>query len=615
MVASAGLESSDPTLLGTASLDEDSARLCIVVVGEGAVATFPLPEAGRITVGRSGHNDIRVDDPLVSREHAAFHVGDGLHVEDLGSANGSKLSNEKLEARLLTGIVPGQVVEVGTTMLVVQHSAHGARPRRLCTHSYFEMRLEEECQHHFRRDPWPDPAADSEPPATPGGQFALMRLHIEGEAPETFVQETLTSVLRPGDVVASYAPGEYELLLLDTNDSRADAESEKLSVALETHALDVRVGIACFPTHGRTPDSLMSAACAAIRGSEEAAPVLDEIIVEDPAMRDLYRVAERIAQGSISVLLLGETGVGKEIFAEAVHRRSPRREQPYVRINCAALSESLLESELFGHEKGAFTGAEHAKPGLLESASGGTVFLDELGEMPAALQVKLLRVIEQRQVLRVGALKPRDIDVRYIAATNRDLEAEVNAGTFRQDLFYRLNGVTLVIPPLRERPCEIERLAKMFLARVWLEMGQTGEAKLSKRALELLLGYRWPGNIRELRNVIERAALLCTGRQIDPEHLPVEKMTATWAPAPSRPNAPATGSFAAQGSQHTPERPSTVPPYDGPPEELEERQRILDALERCGGNQTRAAKELGISRRTLSSRLNKYDIPRPRKRA
>jgi two-component system response regulator AtoC len=260
-------------------------------------------------------------------------------------------------------------------------------------------------------------------------------------------------------------------------------------------------------------------------------------VVADEAMRNLYRMAERVAQGRISVLILGETGVGKELFAEAIHRGSPRRRQPFVKLNCAAISEALLESELFGHERGAFTGAEQAKPGLLEVASGGTVFLDEVGELSMATQAKLLRAIEQRQVLRVGSLQPRDLDVRFVSATNRDPEAQIRAGLLREDLFYRLEGVTLRIPPLRERRQEIAPLAQAFLRRGADELGLEVVPALSPRAEALLVGYDWPGNIRELRNVIDRALLLAWGDVVEPEHLPLDKLQATWrtAPGPARP--------------------------------------------------------------------------------
>ena len=302
----------------------------------------------------------------------------------------------------------------------------------------------------------------------------------------------------------------------------------------------------------------------------------------------------------MNVLVLGETGVGKEIVAEQLHQLSPRADKPFLRLNCAALSESLLESELFGHEKGAFTGAVQAKPGLLETAQGGTVFLDEAGELPMSVQVKLLRVIEERQVLRVGGLKPRTIDVRFVAATNRELEAEVAAGRFRADLYYRLNGVAVVVPALRERICEIAPLARTFLERASRLAGRR-VPDISPDALALLEGYRWPGNVRELRNFVERAALLCRDGSIRPEHLPLDKMSATVvarAEPASRPDAT-----------------ETADPPPGVRRETEdiERRRILEALDQSGGNQTRAAEILEMPLRTLVRRLVAYGVTRPRK--
>jgi DNA-binding NtrC family response regulator len=323
------------------------------------------------------------------------------------------------------------------------------------------------------------------------------------------------------------------------------------------------------------------------------------------AMDRVRAVLDRIAASTISVLILGETGVGKEVLAEAVHHRSPRAARPFLRLNCAALSDTLLESELFGHERGAFTGADRAKAGLLETADGGTVFLDEIGELPMATQVALLRVIEQREVMRVGALASRPIDVRFVAATHRDLSAEIAAGRFRQDLYFRLNGITLAIPPLRARLSELEALTRLFLQRAAAGLGAPVPA-IAPDALALLRGHRWPGNIRELRNVIERAVLLAAGGAIGADHIVLETRAA-------EPAMPATAMFAAA----TPAAPSAT----GSLSELRretaaaERDRILAALARAAGNQKAAAELLGISRRTLGNKLDQYAIPRPRKTA
>nr|WP_153823527.1 sigma 54-interacting transcriptional regulator [Polyangium spumosum] len=352
-------------------------------------------------------------------------------------------------------------------------------------------------------------------------------------------------------------------------------------------------------------------------------------VIRDEAMKRLYALAERVAEGPISVLLLGETGVGKEVLAETIHRKSPRATGPFLRLNCAALSESLLESELFGHEKGAFTNAVRSKPGLFETAEKGTVFLDEVGELPLGIQVKLLRVLEDRQVMRVGGLAPRPIDVRFVSATNRDLASEVQKGTFRQDLYFRLNGIALSIPPLRERRSEIEPLAKTFAARAASSIGRS-PPEITREALAAMTSYDWPGNVRELRNAIERAVVLCEG-VIRPEDLVLEGRVQGAASAPR--SVPLTGTvpltspiaepplsaFTFGADDQTSQlRGSVVDPTSSGSlrEELGslERQRMIDALEKCAGNQTAAAAMLGMPRRTFVSKLSAYNIPRPRKK-
>ena len=316
----------------------------------------------------------------------------------------------------------------------------------------------------------------------------------------------------------------------------------------------------------------------------------------------------QVAAGSITVLILGETGSGKEICAETIHRLSPRADYTLLRLNCAALPETLLEGELFGHERGAFTGAVSAKPGLLESAEGGTVFLDEIGELPPAVQVKLLRVLDSREVLRLGGLTPRIIDVRFIAATHRDLRAEVQANRFREDLYYRLSAVTVRVPPLRERADELPALAAEFADLAARDLG-VAPPPLSPDALAALAEHTWPGNVRELRNVITRAVLLASGAVIQRRHLGLEEAA---PPTASRHRSQAITAPAA--SMIDPPLPAPAPAATLGDEIGElERARILATLERCAGNQTRAARELGIARGTLVARLTAYGIVRPRK--
>jgi two-component system, NtrC family, response regulator AtoC len=318
------------------------------------------------------------------------------------------------------------------------------------------------------------------------------------------------------------------------------------------------------------------------------------VVFHDGAMDSLRRIVESIAESSISVLITGETGAGKGLLAKELHRKSRRAGGPFVALNCAELSESLLEAELFGYERGAFTGAVRAKAGLIETADGGTLLLDEIGEMSLTTQAKLLRVLEDREVRRLGSLRPRLVDLRVVACTNRDLEAESERGAFRRDLYFRLAVMPLVVPPLRERVGEIEGLALAFIEHASRSAERKSVPVLAPDALAALQRYPWPGNVRELRNVIERAVLISRDGVIRDEHVPVERLRTT---------------VYRQGT--------AGPRAQGPdPEEKsasQERQRLLDALAACGGNQSRAAKRLGISRRTLVTRLGKFSLPRPRK--
>ena len=345
-------------------------------------------------------------------------------------------------------------------------------------------------------------------------------------------------------------------------------------------------------------------------------------ILLDPAMKDLYALATRAARGDMAVLVLGETGSGKEILAETIHYRSRRCGSPYLRLNCAALSETLLESELFGYERGAFTGAHQARVGLLEASNGGTVFLDEIGELPPSIQAKLLRVLEERTVRPLGSNKTRAVDVRFITATNRDLRREIRRGAFREDLFFRISGVQFEIPPLRKRPSEIVPLATHFLQRYCAACG-IATPQLAEDAKQRMLDYPWPGNVRELRSAMERAVFLSPDGNLHADHLLLDNaLGREWAPQGAEEGDDATGVFSAPAEVRfpsplpaKPEEPpvpssEVLPPASGPEDE---RSRVIWALDRCAGNQTRAAALLGISRRTLINRLDAFGIQRPRK--
>jgi two-component system response regulator AtoC len=453
------------------------------VVSQAAFAGYELPERGTIVLGRSEKSDLRIDDPSITRKHARLHLvgGERIEIEDLGSVNGTRVRDRRLEPGRRVSVLRGEAFRLGSALLVIH------------------------------------PVEEEPPP--PSGAVTAEEIATRREN------------------------------------------------ATET---------------GRT-----------------SSPPARERVVHDPAMQALYALVDRIAAGNINVFVVGETGAGKELVAERLHQQSRRRAKPFLKFNCAAVAESLLEAELFGYERGAFTGAAQAKPGLLEVASGGTFFLDEIGEMPLPLQAKLLRAIESQQVLRVGGLSPRAIDVRFVAATNRNVESLVREGGFREDLFFRLNGALVTVPPLRERVSEIPLLARAFIAASCEDLARRPVPTLSPEALRMLEQYEWPGNVRELKNFVERAVLVAPGDQLLPEHFPVQRMAST---LPLRRVAPE-ASAPPPDTQRSPRAPATG----------SERDHILAVLSQFGGNQSRAAKALGISRTTLVTRLNDYGVPRPRK--
>jgi DNA-binding NtrC family response regulator len=303
------------------------------------------------------------------------------------------------------------------------------------------------------------------------------------------------------------------------------------------------------------------------------------IVSADPRMEAVLELAAQVGPSRASVLVSGESGTGKELIAEAVHLASPRAKAPFVRLHCAALSESLLESELFGHERGAFTGAVGRREGRFKQADGGTLFLDEIAEVSPAVQVKLLRFLQERTFERVGGNETLKVDVRVIAATNRDLAGEIKKGTFREDLFYRLNVVTIDLPPLRDRRGDIPALASFFLRRYAAENGKA-IATFADDALRTLHDYRWPGNVRELENVIERAVVLCESSFVEKKHLPPSVVPST-------------------------ER-DGAPPIPGSTIADLERYAILKTLEACGGSTSKAATVLGVSPRKIQYKLHEY---------
>lgn len=423
----------------------------------------------------------------------------------------------------------------------------------------------------------------------------------------------IASAVRTVDIVGTSSDHGIVVLMPETTGEAALVPARRLLAAARASAPDVKIGLASFPAEAHNADAILAAACAAARMAEPGtikekprAPrewVTDgtTIVARDPSMIRLLETVERLASSDITVLVEGETGAGKELIARALHTWSSRRNAPLVALNCAAVPETLLESELFGYERGAFSGANGAKPGLLESATGGSLFLDEIGECSAGAQAKLLRVLETRRVTRLGSLTARAIDVRIIAATNRALEAEVERGRFREDLYFRLCGASVRVPPLRERRLDVTPLAEVFLAEACARERRAG-LRLTPRAMAALEVHAWPGNVRELRNAMACVAATATGPEADVEDFGERTRSGTFGAVKV-------------AAAALPARIGFRPLY----EEIREleRTRIAEALEAAHGVRTTAAELIGIPLRTLVTKIKEYDLGdagRPNKR-
>jgi two-component system response regulator FlrC len=340
-----------------------------------------------------------------------------------------------------------------------------------------------------------------------------------------------------------------------------------------------------------------------VRRYARVGPTQEDMVAVDGRTRAVLAMAARVAETDATLLLTGESGTGKEVFARYVHQHSRRKTGPFVAINCAAIPENLLEATLFGYEKGSFTGAQNAQAGKFEQAQGGTILLDEISEMPMGLQAKLLRVLQEREVERVGGKKPISLDIRVLSTSNRDMLREVQAGRFREDLYYRLNVFPLEIPSLRDRPADILPLAQHFISRHGERIGKT--ARISAEAAAILAAWRWPGNVRELENTVQRALILAMGDTILAED--VKLCLPAWDGHSSM--AEATGQSAVMTSG------AAAVPAVAPGEVLEtqptnmkdlEKQHILDVLKAVGGSRKKAVDKLGISERTLRYKLQQY---------
>ncbi|MBV8760420.1 MAG: sigma 54-interacting transcriptional regulator [Deltaproteobacteria bacterium] len=576
---------------GGATRQGGDTRLHLTISVGGFVSTKPLPPDGELTIGRGASCEVPVNHVSVSRRHARLQLSP-LAIIDDGSRNGTVVRGQRIPADVPTRFECGDVVQVGDAALVVQAVPVSASPRPV-TDTPLVSPLDTELARSARsRSP-----------------FAVVQVATNGARPSD-VLPILRSIMRFTDVIKGDGTGGFQMLLVDTSSEHATQAVTRLTHALQHRGITAQIGLARFPEDGVAAEQLIAHALEQLAREPDAPPT------EMDRVRELVR---QVASGDLSVLVTGETGSGKELCAEMIHRLSPRAAMPFVRFNCSALVETLVESELFGHEKGAFTGAQTAHEGLLETANGGTVCLDEIGELSLSVQAKLLRVLEERVVRRVGGTTGRKIDVRFVCATNRDLLEEVNAGRFRRDLYYRINGLRIVLPPLRERLDEIIPLARAFAARARPGMSVV----FGEDTIEALLSHGWRGNVRELRNTIERAVLMSSGGVVRPSHLVLERSSPPRRDSALRdayPTAPIErlsyetmpGGRVSYETMPGQQRPSAASLA------IEvadlERKRIVEALEHFGGNQTHAARALGMSRSTLIARMEEYALRRPRKR-
>jgi DNA-binding NtrC family response regulator len=612
--------------------------LLLLVYHREGVSSVPLYPGRPIVLGRKpppGPSGIAIHEPSLSREHARFDLTEGgdIVVKDLGSTNGTWVRGQRIEEAQLS---PGDEVRMGTVHVVVHGSAYARVVSSPLSHERFRMALEDEVvRARFFRRP-----------------FALLMLRAEGPSGGhvSSFHSGVSSALRPVDRLAFYGPDTLEVLVPEANRDEAVTLVEAILGSARAVSPGLVGGIAVFPDAAGEPEALLESCRKAVLAaspkerrvhvaesstrlaSEAPADVIKGgFVAGGEAVRNILKQVPPLARSNIPVLILGETGVGKEVLAQRIHADGPRKDKPLVIVNCAAIPETLVEATLFGHEKGAFTGALQRQRGLFESADGGTLLLDEVGDLPKASQAALLRVLETRKLRRVGATSEIEVDVRILAATHRDLEEMASRGDFRSDLLYRLSGVSITIPPLRARTDEIEPLCHAFLRRASKANGR-GIHEVEPSALDLLRAYPWPGNIRELRNAIERAVVLAQNDRITVEDLPERVRNHAEPPLEGGDKLPQGGSVGRSSETSVPDidmratlppRASSAPPPSSEPEEADlgaddlrtkleryEIRIIVEALNACSGNQRIAAERLGLPLRTLVHKMAKLGIRR-----
>ncbi len=550
---------------GDATAAAPITETCVVLRLGNDSRLIDVKDHAEVIVGRAKDATVSVDDDRISRRHLRIVCREStLYAMDLGSKNGTTLNGRKLDSERV--LYPGDELVAGPAHLTVSGIR---RPRSVLGEGEIFERLSAEVERATRyRRP-----------------LTVVCLALDGSATACLeATRRVASRLRRIDLIGEYLPGRFLILLPETGTEPGAGLAEGFAaMAREMGGVAASARAAFVPENGSAPDALIAAALDGVGPTARANPEAPVLVTEDPSTIALFETARKAARSNATVLIVGETGSGKEWVASEIHRGSPRVAGPYVKLNCAAFPETLLESELFGHEKGAFTGADRRRVGRIESARGGTIFLDELGEMPASMQAKLLRVLEDHVITRLGGNEEVKVDVRFIAATHRDLEREVAQGRFRQDLYFRLATITLKVPPLRERPRDLLALAELFTSSAAASSSKL-HVRLHARFLAALRRYPWPGNVRELKNVIERAVILAETGELGPEQLPERFGAVT-----ELPEAPTGGPMKSK--------------MDGV-----ERASLEKALQESEGNRTHAAKRLGISRRALIYKLKKHGL-------
>ena len=570
------------TLRGGADAELVEPELSVVVVHAEGAKTMPIARGGTVVVGRAHPADLVVVDGSLSRQHARVRVSSSgeVEVEDLGSTNGTFAGGKRVQR---VRVAVGETVRLGDVTVLVQAGRGGPAPSGLEGYDRFILAVEQEI---VRAKTFGRPAAllmVRLVPGPPGQPVAT--------AHERFTR--IAAELRPVDRMGLYAQGQIQILAPEVGPDAA----RNLAAMIARAVPSAKVSVATFPEDGTTVDELVAASRDGVSGSREG-PVADSA-----AMRKVRTEIDRLAASELPVLLLGETGVGKELLARRVHDRSARKSGPFHAVSCAAVAPALLESALFGHERGAFTGAEKTTRGVFELASGGTLFLDEVGELTSAAQAALLRVLETRAIVRVGSERPLAVDVRIVAATHRDLDAMVERGEFRQDLLFRLEGAAVAIPPLRARASEIEPLARAFLDESNRANGRACVG-FDEEASHAMHAYPWPGNVRELRNAVARAVVVAERDRITLADLPERVRRASAVRLPANASVPPPGLGVASGSADFRERVKNET-------RALEVSLIEEALRTHGGNQTAAARALNLPIRTLSHKMKELGIKKP----